>query len=166
MKNYILIGIIIVAIAAAVIFGGKDNNMKAFLMMIRKAEGTSGPNGYRTIFGGQLFNSYAQHPNVKVPFGNTYSTAAGAYQFLYSTWTNLANRLGLTNFSPANQDRAAIQTFKDKGAYDDIIAGRFNSAIDKVKKVWASLPGAGYGQREKSLATVRKYYTDAGGTYA
>ena len=45
-------------------------------------------------------------------------------------------------------------------------AGRFDAAVAKVRKVWASLPGAGYGQREESMARVRTAYVAAGGTLA
>lgn len=76
-----------------------NDNVKAFLMMIRHAREPPERNGYRTLFGGKLFNDYAQHPRVKVPFRNTYSTAAGAYQFLYSTWYRLSLELGLKDFS-------------------------------------------------------------------
>ena len=45
-------------------------------------------------------------------------------------------------------------------------AGRFADAVAKCKKEWASLPGAGYGQRENSLATLQAAYLDAGGNLA
>lgn len=140
-----------------------NNNVQAFLMMLRKCEGTSGPNGYRTLFGGKLFTDFSKHPNVKVPFRNTYSTAAGAYQFLYSTWRSLQLRLGLEDFSPANQNLAAIELIRERNALVDIEQGRITTAINKVRKIWASLPGAGYGQPEKPLAVALSYYSAAGG---
>lgn len=144
-----------------------NNNVQAFLMTIRKCEGTAGPDGYRTLFGGKLFTSYQSHPNVKVPFGNTYSTAAGAYQILFRTWETLRLRLSLPDFSPASQDMAAIELIREKnGALDDVIAGHLETAVSKVRSIWASLPGAGYGQPEKSIASVKQYYLNAGGTIA
>jgi muramidase (phage lysozyme) len=112
-----------------------NDNVKAFLMMIRHAEGTAGANGYRTLFGGKLFNDYAQHPRVKVPFRNTYSTAAGAYQFLYSTWYRLSLKLGLKDFSPESQDKACIELIREKNALEDVKNGNFESAIKKIAKV-------------------------------
>jgi len=142
-----------------------NSNVKAFLLMIRKCEGTAGENGYRTLFGGKLFTDFSKHPNVKVPFSNTYSTAAGAYQFLYSTWVRIAATLNLKDFSPANQDLGAIELIREKNALLDVEQGRVQDAIRKVSKVWASLPGAGYGQPEKSLTVAVSYYTAAGGKF-
>lgn len=64
---------------------------------------------YNVINGGQTFSSYADHPRVRVPIrgGKDFSTAAGRYQMLGSTWDLEAKRLGLPDFSPENQDRAA-----------------------------------------------------------
>lgn len=138
-------------------------NVKAFLMMIRQCEGTSGPNGYRTMFGGKLAPDLSKHPNVCVPYKNTCSTAAGAYQFLYRTWQTLSLRLGLKDFSAASQDLAALELIREKGALNNIINGNIEIAIKKVAKIWASLPGAGYGQPEKSITQCLSYYKAAGG---
>jgi lysozyme len=143
-----------------------SKNLTAFLLMIRRCEGTAGLSGYRTLFGGRLFNSYADHPNIRVPFRDTYSTAAGAYQILYRTWTPIKKALGLKDFTPANQDRAAAYLINQKGALQDVESGNFDKAVYKVRKVWASLPGAGYNQPEKTLAQARQFYKDGGGTIA
>jgi muramidase (phage lysozyme) len=44
--------------------------------------------------------------------------------------------------------------------------GYISVAIDKVKNIWASLPGAGYGQHENKLDKLITTYKDAGGTVA
>lgn len=160
-----------------------DANTAAFLLMIRKAEGTAGPNGYRTLFGGALFDSYADHPRVAKQFrdgaGRTlWTTAAGAYQFMAvspiptggytrsNTWDRIRDRLGLPDFSPASQDAAAVELIREAGALGDVRAGRFDTAVDKVRRIWASMPGAGYAQPEKSLEALRLAYLNAGGTLA
>lgn len=156
------------------LFGGTEDDMTqaqqnraAFLMMIRTAEGTAGADGYRTQFGGGLFDSFADHPRqviTRMSNGRQISSsAAGAYQFLRKTWDGLVPRLGLVDFSPASQDAAAIQLIADAGALRDVDAGRFALAVRKVKGIWASMPGAGYGQPEVALASLQAAYVAAGG---
>ena len=141
-------------------------NLRAFLTMIQYAEGTYGKNAYKTLYGGQLFSSYSWHPNIAVTRGGITSTAAGAYQMLYSTWTTVAQTIGLTDFSPLSQDRAAIELISRRGALEDVLAGRFETAIDKCRKEWASFPGAGYGQGERSIELLTEVYQKAGGLMA
>lgn len=140
-------------------------NLRAFLIMIQYAEGTYGPNAYRTLFGGQLFDSYAQHPHLAVTKGGLTSTAAGAYQILYRTWMALSD-LRLPDFSPASQDRAAIELIRRRGALEDVMTGRLSEAIYKCRKEWASLPDAGYGQHERTLESLALAYRYAGGEIA
>jgi muramidase (phage lysozyme) len=146
----------------------QDQNTKAFLWTIRISEGTAGADGYRMLVGGSLFDSYADHPRVLIDLPNLgiKSSAAGAYQILRRTWDGVAGKLGLTDFSPESQDAAAIALIKQRGGWADMRAGRFASAIDKCRKEWASLPGAGYGQRENTLARLQSVYTTAGGYLA
>ena len=146
----------------------EQQNVMAFLMTIRVSEGTSGDDGYSILVGGQHFDGYADHPRVLVYLPNLgiKSSAAGAYQILRRTWDSVAAKLGLTDFSPASQDRAAVELIRQRGALADVRAGRFAVAVDKCKKEWASLPGAGYGQRENSLARLQAAYVNAGGNLA
>jgi len=125
------------------------DNERAFLQMLAVSEGTdgAGDRGYNLIVGGELFHDYSHHPDVLVTLNKRglKSTAAGRYQFLYSTWCGLQKQLGLPDFSPASQDTAAIQLIRESGALDDVNAGRFDEAVAKCAHIWASLPGAGYG---------------------
>lgn len=145
-----------------------DKNLQAFMWMLRVSEGTSGPNGYRTIVGGSLFNDYSAHPNTKIWLPNLgiYSSAAGAYQFIRRTWYGVQQKLGLPDFSPASQDLACIELIRQRGALADVKAGRFAAAVEKCKKEWASLPGAGYGQHENTLSRLTSAYKTAGGYIA
>lgn len=145
-----------------------DSNVRAFLDMIAYAEGTSGPNGYRTMFGGTLTDSYADHPRKLFTFKNSRgevlkTSAAGRYQFLGSTWDELKRKLGLQDFGPASQDAGAIELIRQRGALNDVKAGRIVDAIAKVRSVWASLPGAGYAQPERSITNLLTAYANAGG---
>lgn len=138
-------------------------NLKAFLLMLQFSEGTYGPNAYRTLYGGSLFNGYDAHPNIIIHKWGISSSAAGAYQFLYNTWAELAQALGLDNFSPINQDRAAVELIRRKGALADVMAGRIALAILKCRKIWASLPNAGYGQKEKTFNQLAMVFQYLGG---
>lgn len=146
----------------------KNQNQQAFLWTIRVSEGTDGPNGYRTIVGGSTFDSFADHPRVLIPLPRLgiKSSAAGAYQIIRRTWDGVREKLGLVDFSPESQDAAALELIRQRGALADVRAGRFAVAIDKCKKEWASLPGAGYGQHENTLARLQSAYTTAGGYIA
>lgn len=145
-----------------------DSNVRAFLDMIAYAEGTSGPDGYRTMFGGSLMDGYADHPRKVFSFTNSRgeklrTSAAGRYQFLQGTWDELKRKLGLQDFSPASQDAGAIELIRQRGALNDVKAGRIVDAISKVRSIWASLPGAGYAQPERSITNLLTAYSNAGG---
>lgn len=139
-------------------------NVRALLRVIRRGEGTADEAGYRRIFGGQLFEGFADHPRIKVTKGRYTSTAAGAYQALSSTWDETARIMGLGSFSPANQDKFAVGRIAARNALEDIKAGRFETAIKKISWEWASMPGSPYGQPVISLDTARAVYVDAGGS--
>lgn len=141
-------------------------NMQAFLQVIRTGEGTADAAGYRRIFGGQMFNGFADHPRVKVTKSGYTSTAAGAYQALSSTWDETRRVMGLTDFSPASQDLFAVGRIAARGALDDVIAGRFEKAVRKCANEWASLPFSPYGQPTITYARAQGVYQDAGGYVA
>jgi lysozyme len=143
-----------------------DPQVQAFLWLIRTGEGTTGPNGYRTLFGGSLFSSFADHPRQSITRSGITSTAAGAYQFLSRTWDEMAAMYGLADFTPANQDFAAVGLIKRRGALADVMAGRFRAAIDKCNKEWASLPGSPYGQPTLTYDRAASVLAGAGANFA
>jgi muramidase (phage lysozyme) len=146
----------------------QNANVQALLKVIRKGEGTSDAGGYSRLFGGGSFASFADHPRTKVTrtMGGKpiTSSAAGAYQFLTSTWDETARLMGLTDFSPAAQDLGAVGRIAARGALDDAKAGRFDLAIQKIASEWASMPGSPYGQPVISLASARAIFATHGGT--
>lgn len=141
----------------------QNKNVQAFLRVIRRGEGTTDANGYRRIFGGQLINSYADHPRITVNKSGYSSSAAGAYQFIISSWDETKNIMGLKDFSPASQDLAAVGRIMARGALEDVKAGRFETALKKCAREWASLPGSPYGQPVISLETARSVYLSYNG---
>lgn len=153
------------------------SNRTAFLDAIAWSEiGTKllavSDNGYNVIVGSTaekpiLFHSYADHPRQLVMLKpGLASTAAGRYQLLARFFNFYKAKLNLPDFSPASQDAIALQQIKERGALADIDAGRFEVAIGKVKNIWASLPGAGYGQHENDIAKLADAYQRSGGTFA
>ena len=142
-------------------------NVLAFLDMLAWSEGTStiksSDDGYNVLVGGKLFHDYSKHPRVLVPLPRygINSTAAGRYQFLARTWDAIVNNYGFKGrFIPEAQDLAAIKLLTECGALQLIKAGRIPQAIAKAAPIWASLPGAGYGQREHKLAALLGIYAE------
>ena len=140
------------------------------LKTIRFAEGTSGPKGYQTMFGGGTFNDLSRHPD-RVVHGNGYSSAAaGAYQFLPGTWQTQSSRLGLKGFGPAEQDIAALalarKRLMDLGGLETVRKeGLSQRVAAALSPEWASFPTetgrSYYGQPVKPLAQLQKYYEAA-----
>lgn len=132
-------------------------NRAAMLDTIAYAEGTG--SRYDLLFGYGVFDVTGPHPNVKVPFGNTYSTAAGRYQFLYDTWQDTIPKIPQADIMlPDNQDQAAIQRMADRGALDAVDRGDIEGAIMMLNKEWASFPGSPYGQPTKSMQELVNYF--------
>ena len=139
----------------------EEARVRAFMRMIRVGEGTKGSRGYEIIVGGTLLEKhgkdFSQHPGIYIEKFN--STAAGAYQFLESTWRDYATKNGISDFSPINQDKVCVMLLKYKRhALDDIMAGNIRNAIQLCNEEWASLPGSPYGQRTETMESCLEYY--------
>lgn len=146
-------------------------NVRAFLRVIRQGETSQGYSAYQTIFGGQTFTDFSDHPRIVVtkPLRNgktVSSSAAGAYQILRKTWDGLVKQYGFTDFYPDTQDLGAVALIAGRKALDDVIAGNFASAIKKCAPEWASLPGDVYGQGGIAMSKAKAVYEQFGGTYA
>ncbi|MBW4527090.1 MAG: peptidoglycan DD-metalloendopeptidase family protein [Phormidium tanganyikae FI6-MK23] len=156
--------------------GAQDRSLtpqrRAFLDLIAWAEGTYNQpdNGYGTYFGFRQFKNYKDHPDItgEVPYTGV-SNASGRYQFMAinpPTWEGIKKKLNLPDFSPASQDKGAIELINEKGALPDIDAGRIQAAIEKTSYVWASFPPFRYpSQGTKSMAECVAYYNQRLATY-
>lgn len=147
------------------------SNVSAFLDMLAYAEGTprfGSEDGYNVIVGGGLFHDYSDHPrkSISLPRYGIRSTAAGRYQFLIGTWDDLAKRFNLKDFTPSSQDAGAIQLIRQCRALALVHDGKVREAIHACRRIWASLPGAGYGQREVATDELVDVYQRAGGNVA
>lgn len=152
-------------------------NRQAFLDMLAACEGTDTDEGYRALFGytpsnHRVFdNGYIDHPNIKFPFTQTdgaqnYSTAAGRYQIINSSWREGKAKWGLLDFAPRSQDEWALRTIEAAGALPDVDAGNLQSAIDKCAGIWASLPASHYPQPKRTYQFSQAAYLAAGGMLA
>ncbi|WP_254966961.1 glycoside hydrolase family 104 protein [Cyanobium sp. CH-040] len=141
---------------------------RALLDTIRYAEGTwkgGSPEGYRVLYGGGLFSGLERHPEITVQRRYT-SAAAGAYQFLPSTWQAVSRQLRLRSFEPHNQDQAALHLVERRGAlalFDR--AGLTADVMARLAPEWASLPahhgGSYYGQPVKTRQELLAFYRSA-----
>lgn len=134
-----------------------DPNARQMLDIIAKAEGVK--HGYNTMFGNQRINSLQSHPNIRKSFVQTdgkknYTTAAGRYQFLKGTWDGVARQYGLKDFSPQNQDIAALALMAQNGSLPYVLKGDFQTAVKKSGGTWASLPSSPYAQPKKTWAQL------------
>ena len=137
------------------------------LKTIRFAEGTSGPKGYQTMFGGGTFQDMSRHPDKVVRSGGYASAAAGAYQFLPGTWQSQASRLGLKGFGPEEQDIAALGLARNRlmgigGLATVEKEGLSQRVAAALSPEWASFPTetgrSYYGQPVKSLSKLQEVY--------
>ncbi|MGN0936278.1 glycoside hydrolase family 24 protein [Acinetobacter amyesii] len=137
-----------------------DPNVRKMLDLIAYTEGVK--HGYNTIFGNERLNNLSAHPNVRKQFKQTdgkmnVTTAAGRYQFLKPTWDGLVRQYGLTDFSPRNQDLAAVALLAQNGSLPYVLQGDLTTAIQKSGGTWASLPSSTYKQGKRSWDNVNKF---------
>lgn len=134
-----------------------DGDLKDYQMaLLDTIAGPESAGSYNVIYGGSKFNDFSDHPRKAVriasgPNKGRTSSAAGKYQFLGSTWDDQAAKLGLEDFSPANQDKAAWNLAKESyanatgGDLDAVLRSGDPQALAAVGKalnpIWTSLPG-------------------------
>ncbi len=120
---------------------------RAFLDAIAYAEDTTrcgikhGVPSYKIKVGCTVFDDYSKHPaeSVKTQFGNSF--AAGRYQNLHVSTFNGPNAK-YPDFSPASQDRAALDlTSAEGGIKKDSFSGQTNweNIWNSAARTWASI---------------------------
>ena len=120
----------------------------------------------------EIFSDFSAHPfaagrkSKLINSKGLTSNASGRYQHMLRDWPYYRDLLKLPDFGPLSQDRWALQLIRERRALPDIDAGRFADAVSKCRNIWASLPGAGYGQPEHSLEKLQSVYVSFGGRLA
>ena len=108
------------------------------------------------IVGGELFTDYSDHPHANLSLAKLKSTPDAA-SFPLVGFRNI----GLKD--SRSRDAVALQQIKERGALPMIDRGDIRQAIDRCSNIWASLPGAGYGQFRHDDSLIAKF-KEAGGT--
>jgi murein DD-endopeptidase MepM/ murein hydrolase activator NlpD len=144
-------------------YGTKEQ--RAMLDAIAWAEGGV---SYRTMFGGGQFDTSKgwKHPDTVVRKNGYASAAAGRYQFMPDTWNMASKALRLTDFSPINQDKAAIWLMDRKLNGDSSVIllkeGVSNRVLNSLSTEWAAVPMAGggsyYGQPSRRVLDFKNKY--------
>jgi muramidase (phage lysozyme) len=155
----------------------RDPRVQAMLDVLGFTEGTG--TNYGKVVNGTVLTSphfpqlvgkknvsvtdLSRHPDILVQVNSSIkSTAAGRYQFLKSTWDGL----GMSDFSAASQDVAAVKLMKRRGMIQPLLDGDVAKAVHKGAPEWASLPtegGGSYygGQTARSLTEILAKYKEA-----
>lgn len=139
-----------------------DANVRAMLAVIAAKE--SGGR-WNVINGGATFADYSRHPYHGIPTTHG-GRAAGCYQFLGTTWARLCDRYDFPDFSPDSQTLGAIALIQGRGALDDVVHGRFEAAVAKLRPEWTSLPGASESRSDWTMDKARALFVSEGGKLA
>lgn len=107
----------------------------------------------------------SRHPQLYVRWarGQPLSSAAGRYQFLYSTWTSV----GQGDFGRQSQDVGAVILMKRRNMIAPLLRDDLEQTVFRGAPEWASLPknarNEGYysGQSARTLDQIRARYTQA-----
>ena len=141
-----------------------DPERRALLNTIRYAEGTwknGTDRGYQVMYGGGQFQDLLTSWTIVVR--RYTSAAAGAYQFLPTTWKGVAKELNLSSFEPHHQDQAALHLVKRRGALKEDRKGLTKAAMAKLAPEWASFPNisgrSAYGQPVKTHQELARFYS-------
>ena len=159
---------------------GMSRNLQALLKTISYAEGTSGPNGYNTWFGGRTdmdlskmtINEVVAEQKRRLrtgeaTYGGYTSAAVGKYQMMLPE--DAARAAGLdpntAKFTPENQDKMVVAKYlKGQAKLTDAqLNGPITpEVIDKLAPVFASFPNLFGPDAKGRVGTNTSYYGQGG----
>ena len=146
-----------------------NNQRKAFLDMLAWSEGTDNGrqktrnHGYDVIVG-ELFTDYSDHPRKLHRKPKTQINRRRTLPASFPLVGCLPQAAWPERLLSESQDAVALQQIKERGALPMIDRGDIRQAIDRCSNIWASLPGAGYGQFEHKADSLIAKFKEAGGT--
>ena len=145
-----------------------NNQCKAFLDMLAWSEGTDNGrqktrnHGYDVIYM-ESYLRLLRSPRKLVTLNpKLKSTGADATSFFPAGC--LPQAAWPERLLSEKSDAVALQQIKERGALPMIDRGDIRQAIDRCSNIWASLPGAGYGQFEHKVGSLIAKFKEAGGT--
>lgn len=147
---------------------GGDPYIRALMRTISASE-SNVDRPYEVIYGGEYLEDLSRHPDrcVRIVAGpnlNNCTTAAGRYQFITTTWEEMAQRYHPDpsgfwvwksySFEPKFQDEVVYAWLTDEYAWDADIAellrqGRLDEVLYLLSGTWTSL---GYGIETNSMS--------------
>lgn len=146
---------------------GGDPYIRALMRTISASESNVG-SPYSVLYGGEHADDLTRHPDrcvriVAGPNTGNCTTAAGRYQFLTTTWEDMARRYHPNpsqflfwqsySFEPEYQDEVVYRWLSDRDAWGtDISAllrqGRLDEVLRLLSGTWTSL---GYGIEDNAM---------------
>lgn len=146
---------------------GGDPYIRALMRTISASE-SNVERPYAVIYGGKYVEDLSKHPDkcvtiVAGPNTGNCTTAAGRYQFITTTWEDMAKRYhpkpsGMLwwesySFAPEFQDRVVYSWLSDQKVWGADISwmlreGRLNEVLSMLSGTWTSL---GYGIEDNSM---------------
>lgn len=148
----------------------RDANVRAFSYVLRRGESSLKPVAYTMRWPGlgkpvAYFSDFSKHPRIFEPtYGGLKSSAAGAYQITATTYDDFAPRLGITSFTPEDQDALYVAIVESEGALADVMRGDLDAAIPKLLNRWTSLPDAAENFGRYTMAEAWRIFQEYGGT--
>ena len=146
-----------------------NNQRKAFLDMLAWSEGTDNGrqktrnHGYDVIVGGELFTDYSDHPRKLVTLNPKQINRRRTLPASFPLVGCLPQAAWPERLLSEKSGRCGMQQIKGV-ALPMIDRGDIRQAIDRCSNIWASLPGAGYGQFEHKADSLIAKFKEAGGT--
>ena len=138
-------------------------NVQAFYQVMRFKESSLYDSAYRMVNGAPPITDFSRHPyeGLKTTEGGR---AAGASQFIPTTWGGLEKKYGFPSFEPHYQDLGYVGCLIERNALELVMEGRFDEAVAACRLEWSSLPGAAESRATWTMDKARDLYMRAGGS--